>query len=317
MSNLAPIALFVYNRPWHTQQTVESLQKNELASKSELFIYSDQGKNEETQKDVDKVRKYIINIDGFKKVTIIKRDKNWGLANSIIDGVTTIVNKHGRIIVLEDDLVTSPYFLKFMNESLKIYEKEKQVASVHGYIYPIEDLPDTFFIKGADCWGWATWKNKWDIFEPDGQKLLNELTVKNLAKEADFNDTYGFTRMLKDQINGKNNSWAIRWYMSAFLKNMVTLYPGKSYVQNIGFDSQGTHCGELDVFNVSLNTKFILKKIKANEDPEIRKKIELFFKKIKPSILIKKKINWYYTYEIFYKIFNSINFIKFIKKNKK
>ena len=292
MSNLAPIALFTYNRPWHTQQTVEALQKNKLASESELFIYSDDAKNDDARVSVDEVRKYIDNITGFKKITVIKRDKNWGLANSIIDGVTKIVNEYGRIIVLEDDLVTSPYFLKYMNTALDFYKNEKSVISIHGYIYPIENLPNSFFIKGADCWGWATWKNKWDIFEPDGQKLLNELTVKNLEKESDFNGSYDFTRMLKDQINGKNSSWAIRWYMSAFLKNMVTLYPGKSYVQNIGFDSQGVHCRETDIFNINLNKTFIFKKIKVNENLEARKKMELFFKKIKPSISsrIKSKI---------------------------
>jgi hypothetical protein len=312
---LAPIVLFVYNRPNHTMQTIEALQKNELASESELFIYSDEAKDDDARESVDKVRKYIGNIDGFKKVTVIKREINWGLANSIIDGVTNTINKYKKIIVLEDDLVTNKYFLKFMNEGLDLYEKDNQVASIHGYIYPIDSLPDNFFIKGADCWGWATWENKWDIFEPDGKKLLKELTVKNLAKEADFNDSYGFTKMLKDQINGNNNSWAIRWYMSAFLKNMVTLYPGQSYVQNIGFDSQGTHCGKSDIFNINLNTDFIFQKIKTNENPEIRKKIEFYFKSIKPSIFTILKSKIYFTYETFNKIINPTNFIKHFKKN--
>jgi hypothetical protein len=228
MINLAPIVLFVYNRPDHTVKTIKALQKNELASESELFIYSDEAKNDDAQIAVDKVRKYINKIDGFKKVTVIKRETNWGLSRSIINGVTDVINKYKKIIVLEDDLVTSFYFLRFMNESLDMYEKDNQVASIHGYIYPIENLPDNFFIRGADCWGWGTWKNKWDIFEPDGQKLLNELTAKNLLKEADFNNSFGFIKMLKGQINGKNDSWAVRWNMSAFLKNMVTLYPGKS-----------------------------------------------------------------------------------------
>jgi len=284
-NNLAPIVLFVYNRPDHTRQTVEALQKNELANQSELFIYCDNAKNEDAKAKVDEVRKYVDSIDGFKKVTIIKREKNWGLANSIIDGVTKIVNEYGKIIVLEDDLVTSPYFLKFMNESLEMYKDELKVASIHGYIYPIDDLPNTFFIKGADCWGWATWKEKWDIFEPDGQKLLDELSKRKLQKEADFNGSYGFTQMLKGQINGKNNSWAIRWYMSAFLKDMLTLYPGKSYVQNIGFDNEGTHCtNETDVFRVLLNDNIKLDKIKVVEDSVSRVKIEEFFNTLKPSI---------------------------------
>ena len=287
--NLAPIVLFVYNRPWHTQQTVEALQKNKLASESELFIYSDDAKNDDARVSVDEVRKYIDNITGFKKITVIKRDKNWGLANSIIDGVTKIVNEYGRIIVLEDDLVTSPYFLKYMNTALDFYKNEKSVISIHGYIYPIENLPNSFFIKGADCWGWATWKNKWDMFEPDGQKLLNELKYRNLEKEADFNNSYGFTRMLKQQIKGKNNSWAVRWYMSAFLRDMLTLYPGKSYVQNIGNDDSGTHCSASDIFRVELSMRNNSNRLELVENSDNRKKMEIFFHSINGTFIQKLK----------------------------
>ncbi len=291
--NLAPIVLFVYNRPWHTKQTVEALQKNELAKESELYIYSDEAKSEDAQKSVDEVREYIDKIDGFKRIIVIKREKNWGLADSIINGVTKVVNKYGKIIVLEDDLVTSPYFLKFMNDSLDMYEKDKTVASIHGYIYPINNLPNTFFIKGADCWGWATWKDRWGIFEPDGQKILDELQFKKLENKADFNGSFGYTKMLKNQINGKNNSWAIRWYMSTFLKNMLTLYPGKSYVQNIGFGEDGTHCtSTTDVFDVILSTNDSINKIDVREDLESRRKIELFLKSLKKNTFqrIKSKL---------------------------
>ena len=290
MNNVpAPIVLFVYNRPWHTQQTVEALQKNKLASESELFIYSDDAKNDDARVSVDEVRKYIDNITGFKKITVIKRDKNWGLANSIIDGVTKIVNEYGRIIVLEDDLVTSPYFLKFMNEGLTMYENEDKVASIHGYIYPIDNLPNTFFIKGADCWGWATWKRAWDVFEPNGQKILDELKSRRLEKEADFNNSYGFTQMLKDQIKGKNNSWAVRWYMSAFLKDMLTLYPGKSYVQNIGNDDSGTHCCVSDIFRVELCTSNNSNRLELVENSDSRKKMEIFFNSISGIFIQKLK----------------------------
>ena len=287
--NLAPIVLFVYNRPWHTQQTVEALQKNKLASESELFIYSDEAKNDDARVSVDEVRKYIDNITGFKKITVIKRDKNWGLANSIIDGVTKIVNEYGRIIVLEDDLVTSPYFLKFMNEGLTMYENEDKVASIHGYIYPIDNLPNTFFIKGADCWGWATWKRAWDVFEPNGQKILDELKSRGLEKGADFNNSYGLTQMLKDQIKGKNNSWAVRWYMSAFLKDMLTLYPGKSYVQNIGNDDRGTHCCVSDIFRVELCTSNNSNRLELVENSDSRKKMEIFFNSISGIFIQKLK----------------------------
>jgi len=287
--NLAPIVLFIYNRPWHTQQTVETLQKNELANESELFIYSDAAKNEQASESVNAVREYIKTINGFKEITIILRDKNWGLADSIIDGVTKIVNEYGRIIVLEDDLVTSPYFLKFMNEGLTMYENEDKVASIHGYIYPIDNLPNTFFIKGADCWGWATWKRAWDIFESNGEKILDELKSRRLEKEADFNNSYGFTQMLKDQIKGKNNSWAVRWYMSAFLKDMLTLYPGKSYVQNIGNDDSGTHCCVSDIFRVELCTSNNSNRLELVENSDSRKKIEIFFDSINGTFIQKLK----------------------------
>ena len=294
MFKLSPVVLFVYNRPDHTKQTVEALQKNELAKDSELFIYSDAAKNENVEAKVNEVRKYIKTINGFNNITITERDKNWGLANSIIDGVTKIVNEYGKIIVLEDDLVTSPYFLKFMNEALEMYKDDLKVASIHGYIYPIDDLPEVFFIKGADCWGWATWKNKWDVFESNGQNLLDELKSRKLEKEADFNNSIDFTKMLKDQIQEKNNSWAIRWYMSTFLKNMLTLYPGKSLIQNIGFDKSGSHCGSTDIFSVVVNEcDIVSSKIKIIEDVDSRTKMELFFKSLKGTLLhrIKSKIN--------------------------
>ncbi|MBK8398690.1 MAG: glycosyltransferase [Leptospiraceae bacterium] len=286
---LSPIVIFVYNRPLHTRHTIEALQKNELANESELFIYSDAPKNESIRESVEEVRAFIKSIQGFKKINIIEREKNWGLANSIIDGVTSIINEYGKIIVLEDDLVTSPYFLRFMNHNLDLYSGDDQVASIHGYVYPINDLPEVFFLKGADCWGWATWKRAWNLFESDGNKLLQELYDKNLQKEADFNNSYGYTQMLKNQIAGKNNSWAVRWYMSAFLKGKVTLYPGESHIENIGLDNSGTHCGVNTNFNVTLTNNLNLDKIEIIENKEARLKFETFFKKLTPSLL--KKIS--------------------------
>ena len=269
------------------------MQKNDLASKSELIIYSDSAKNKNDLEKVVKVREYIEKIDGFKKIIIRKTKENIGLANSIINGVTKVVNEYGKIIVLEDDLVTSRFFLRFMNEALEAYKDEPRVASIHGYIYPIKNLPETFFIKGADCWGWATWNNKWSIFESDGKKLLDNLRKKNLEREINFNDVYNYKEMLKDQIKGKNDSWAIRWYASAFLKDMLTLYPGQSYVQNRGFDNEGTHTKTKTVlFKTNLINRFKFSKIAVNEDFVSRKKIENFFKSIKMSFIekIKSKI---------------------------
>src|SRR3989338_4006387 len=167
---LAPIVLFCYNRPSHTLQVLQALQKNPEAKNSELFIFCDGAKNENDLECINDVHKIIDNISGFKNVVVEKSENNKGLAKSIILGVSKIVEKFGRVIVLEDDLVISPYFLQFMNDGLDFYENDDRVISIHGYIYPIkEKLPPTFFIKGADCWGWATWKRGWDLFNENGR----------------------------------------------------------------------------------------------------------------------------------------------------
>ncbi len=280
LQNYAPIALFAYNRLDHLKLTIEALRGNFLAKESELFIFCDGAKNQLSEEAVLQVRNYSREVSGFKKVTVVERDKNFGLANSIIGGVSDIVNNFGRVIVVEDDLVTSPHFLEFMNEALDLYEKDESVASIHGYVYPVKkNLPETFFIRGADCWGWATWKRAWDFFEKNGSKLLAELKEKNLTESFDFDGCYPYTRMLEDQVSGKNNSWAIRWYASAFLANKFTLYPGKSLVQNIGTDGSGTHCADMTQFNTSLKKeKILLSKIAIEESVLAREEIKKFFK---------------------------------------
>lgn len=292
--SLAPIVLFVYNRLWHTRQTIEALQRNELARESELFIYSD-GPRPGVEEKVKEVREYLKTIQGFKSLTIIERDKNVGLANNIIEGVTNIVNKYGRIIVLEDDMVTSSGFLTYMNEGLQLYANEERVASIHGYIYPVkhpEKLPETFFIRGADCWGWATWTRAWRYFEPDGQKLLDELKKRKLTKEFDFGGAFPYTTMLKDQIQGKNNSWAIRWHASIFLRDMLTLYPRYSLVQNIGMDNSGTHCGTIHVFDTSLVSHIVVKKIEVKESFLARKSIKNYLRYSKIFLMSSTLEKW-------------------------
>ena len=286
-NSLAPIVLFVYNRPWHTQQTVEALKKNAEAKDSNLFIFSDGYKNKKVKSEVEKLREYIKTIDGFKHVTIIEREKNYGLANSIISGVTEIVNRYGKIIVLEDDLVTSKYFLSFMNSTLEFYKDENKVISIHGYIYPIKSkLPETFFIKGADCWGWATWKRGWDIFEADGKKLLNELKDRNLERKFDINGSYAYTKLLSGQIANRNDSWAIRWYASAFLKDKLTLYPGRSLVCNIGLDESGTHCGNTNSYDTIITNRPIkLVNIPIEENTFVLREIKKYFRMTKRNII--------------------------------
>lgn len=240
----APILLFVYNRPEHVRRNIQALLKNELAAESELFIYSDAAKDETSQAAVKEVRAFIRSIQGFKKITITERAENWGLARSIIDGVTTLINRYGRVIVLEDDLVVTPHFLQFMNDALETYRDEERVGHIQACDFTHDpSLPDTFLIKWTGSWGWATWDRAWKHFNADGKALLTELESRKLTYTFDFNGKYGYTRMLRRQIEGKNNSWAIRWNASLFLKDILSLNVGKSLVQNEGFDGSGTNCG--------------------------------------------------------------------------
>lgn len=292
----APIALFVYNRLLHTQNTVQALKANHLSSETNLIIFSDGPRSSEQSKKVESVRNFIKSIDGFKSIRIIERDRNYGLANSIIDGVTKVCNEFGKAIVLEDDIVTSTYFLTYMNDALNHYKNNEKVASIHGYIYPTQGLPETFFLRGADCWGWATWKEKWELFNADGAQLLDRLEKQKLLKRFNFNDTYPYSQMLKDQIDGKNDSWAIRWHASAFLNNLYTLYPGKSLVENIGNDGSGTHCSNTEIFTSNLSdTKISYFPVTVEDDLLALKLIEKYFKAQKSKTMnilrrIKRKL---------------------------
>jgi len=289
MNNVAPIVLFVYNRPWHTKQTVEALQKNELAQESELFIYADAAKNEDAKESVNEVQRYIETVEGFKKVTIIKREKNWGLANSIIDGVTSIVNRYGKIIVLEDDLVTSPYFLKFMNDSLVKYEDEKKVWHVSGWNYPIETdgLDDVFLWRVMNCWGWATWANRWEYFEKNVDKVIDDFSKEDI-KKFNLDGVENFFGQVVANKKKRINTWAIFWYATIFKQNGLCLNPTQTFVENIGNDGSGTNCGENDTLKSSIShNKNIDLKIDIKENTKVVNKIQEFYKLQKRNLIIR------------------------------
>lgn len=253
MNNYAPILLFVYNRPEHLKQLIASLQANVEAAQSMLFIYTDAARNKADEEQVNKVREVIRHIDGFASIEVVERATNWGLARNIIGGVTEQIRHYGRVIVLEDDLVVAPYFLRFMNDALEAYKDEPQVGHIQACDFTQDaSLPDTFLIKFTGSWGWATWERAWQHFNPDGQALLNELENRRLTRRFDFNGNYHFTRMLRRQVQGKNNSWAIRWNASLFLKDILSLNVGRSLVQNNGFDGSGTHCGGGNLYGSQL-----------------------------------------------------------------
>lgn len=250
---LSPIILFVYNRPDHTRRAIESLKRNKEAAESVLYVYSDAPRSEADAAAVAEVRGIIGDIAGFKEANITLRERNYGLARNIIEGVTRVVNAYGRVIVLEDDLVVAPYFLRFMNEALECYQYEERVGHIQACDFTRDpSLPPTFLIKFTGSWGWATWKRAWRFFNPDGQALLNLLEERRLTRQFDFNGKYRFTRMLRRQIAGKNNSWAIRWNASLFLADILSLNVGRSLVSNEGFDGSGTNCGGGNLYASSL-----------------------------------------------------------------
>ena len=249
--DLAPIILFAYNRPEHLQKTVFSLAQNELATDSVLHIYCDGSKNSGDFDSVQKTRLIAKTTEGFKNVIVYERSTNMGLAANIIAGVTEIVTKYDRVIVLEDDMLTSPYFLRYMNDGLILYKDNPDVASVHAWFPPhnIKSLPDTFFLMGADCWGWGTWQRAWSVFNPDASVLLSEIEERNLALQFNMAGAYDYTGLLRLTATGQVDSWAIRWLASAYLANMYTLYPSRSLVMNFGMDGTGRHCGITDKYN--------------------------------------------------------------------
>lgn len=286
MQNFAPIALFVYNRPEHTRRTIKFLQQNLLADESRLFIFSDAPKDPSQQANVDEVRDIVRLVDGFKSVELIQRKSNFGLASSIIDGVSMLVSEYGKVIVFEDDLISSAFTLQYFNDALARYQNEEKVMHIGAYMYPLKDekLPETFFYRAATSWGWATWERAWKDFEPDVNKIIARFDSK-MKQEFSIEGTMNFWKQIVEFKHGKNNSWAIRWYASIFLKRGLTLNPSKSLINNIGHDGSGIHSGLNDIYHVIINplpvTNF---PEKIEENNEAYEAIKNFLKTRKGSL---------------------------------
>lgn len=248
---LAPIVLFAYNRPLYVKQTLESLARNEQAKDSILYVYADGFKPDASEQDKQKikeVRNIIRSKQWCKEVILIEREINLGLAKSIITGVTEVINRHGKVIVLEDDLELSPYFLQFMNEALDVYVNEPKVISVGACNFYVSDdkTPDTFFLPIPDCLGWATWQDRWALFESDSNKLYQRLHDVNLTEFFNLYGAYDFLNMLKMQAEGKISSWAIRWQAVAYLHQKLTIYPKYALSNHIGLGQDATNSKGVD-----------------------------------------------------------------------
>lgn len=284
---LAPIILFAFKRPWHMKATLEALRKNNLIEQSDFFIFVDGVSNEFSDEDKELHRQVIDiakSVNWANKCEVIESNVNKGLAASVIDGVTSILKKYKKVIVLEDDLITSPLFLEYMNAALLKYEYVSEVACISGYVYPLKrPFESSYFIKGADCWGWATWEDKWfSTFKNEPKKLYIELLKQNKLKKFNFNESYPYATMLKNRIENKNQSWAILWYASAFLDEKLCLYPSTSLIHNIGNDGSGTHSNVLtSIFDASLSVnKLPVLPEEITENKLARREFELFFRRL-------------------------------------
>ncbi len=287
MQQLAPIALFVYNRPDHTRRTLKFLQQNLLADESRLFIFSDAGKDDLQHSKVAEVRDIIRSVEGFKSVQVIERKSNLGLANSIIDGVSMLTDRYGKVIVFEDDLISSQFTLQYFNDALKRYENEKEVMHIGAYMYPLQNnaLPQTFFYRAASSWGWATWARAWKQFEPDIDKIIEQFNAEKKYRFS-IDGTMNFWKQVREFKRGENNSWAIRWYASIFLNGGLTLNPSASLINNIGHDGTGIHSGKNNIYDVKISDQQVTEfPILIAEDRQAYEAIRHFLKYRKGSLL--------------------------------
>jgi hypothetical protein len=295
--NLAPVAIFAYNRINHLKTTINLLRNNVLSQNTNIYIFSD-GHNDNKSDDFNKVkelREYVKIIDGFKSVTIIEREKNYGLAKSIVSGIDLVINIHGKVIVLEDDICTSPYFLKYMNDALYLYENETKVFQIGGFmpqIFEQNKFPETFFLPWTTSWGWGTWKRSWDFFENDSKKVINDFNIK----DKHILNFYGTDKSLWKQIinnhKGKINTWAIFFAALVVKKRGYVLYTNESVCWNIGFDGSGENCGIERIYY-----------------PKRQKVIEKFDCEVKFNDLVIKKIIKKNKVKFFLRLFNNIRSI--------
>lgn len=244
MPATAPIVLFTFNRPDHTRRTLAALAANGLASDSDVTVYCDAPRREDDVPATEAVRSVVREEWGFRSTRIVERDTNFGLARSLITGIGAALDDHPAVIVMEDDLVTSPHFLRFMNEGLDRFADDDRMMSVSGYAYPVEGtMPEAYCLPRTFCWGWATWRRGWDLYEHDAERLLGSLIRSKLLYELDFRGTDPMSTILQWTVNGDSrvDSWASRWMASATLHGKLSLFPGRTLVRNIGFDGSGAH----------------------------------------------------------------------------
>lgn len=268
MTPYAPIILFVFARPEHTARTIEALAANSLADQSDLIVYADGARNESEWVKVNQVRDLARSAKGFRSITLIERNTNYGLARNIIEGVSEVCKRYGKVIVLEDDILTGKHFLTFMNAALDRYKNDSRVWHISGWNYPMDssELDDAFFLRVMNCWGWATWSDRWTHFEKNTDKLIAEFDRAKI-RAFDLNNSGVFWSQVLNNKRKRINTWAIYWYAAIFKHGGLCLNPAVSYVDNIGFDGSGTHGTSNDAVHA-------ISKLCANPTPRFPDQIE-------------------------------------------
>lgn len=279
--NFAPIAIFAFNRPKALARLLESLFRNPEFDQSKTYIFVDGARNQAEEFLVLNVELIARELRTSGGVEVIRHSTNLGLSKSIIFGIDKVLQENDSIIVLEDDLLVSEHFLSYCNLGLERYVSNLNVASIQGFTHDINYRKhDTYFLLGADCWGWATWKNRWEEFEYDGKKLLNNLQTTKRINQFDLKGAYPYANMLERQASGYLDSWAIRWHASMFIQNRLSLYPSQTLVENYGQDGSGTHVGSSAFAPRGLSTfRPTLEDIPVVEEAKVNRKIRKALRK--------------------------------------
>ena len=283
-NNLAPIIVTAFKRVSHLKQTLESLRKNDLSEFSDLFIYCDGSKvtsSDDEINDINSVRDLAKSAQWCKNVNVIEMKYNLGLVQTFIKSISEIINQYGKVIVLEDDQITSVGFLKYMNQALDMYENEERVMHVSGYMYPatFKTNSSTFFLNVQSCPGWGTWRRAWEKYNHNVHDHI--AFFKNNPDEIkhfDLNGFSGWYAQLERNILDPKFSFAVRWYASCYRENGLSLFPKDSLVQNIGLDGTGEHCSPTSMYETTPVDYIKIKKEEIIENKVIRKSIESFYK---------------------------------------
>ena len=282
MPACAPVALFVYNRPDHTRQTLEALARNRLAESTTLYVFSDGPKADATAQDQERItatRQLICSRPWVHNIILVEAAHNRGLADSIVAGVERVLHEHGRVIVLEDDLITSPGFLEYMNAALELYANDEQVMHVSGYMYPLNlHTSGTVFLRILSCWGWATWSRAWRHYNPDIEQHLARFRAPAEVRKFNIEGHADFYRQLLDNQTGRIRSWAVRWYASWLSRDGLSLFPTQSLVRNIGHDGSGIHCDTDTRFDTLLTDSIPVHRIPQRENVSVRWRINEFYR---------------------------------------